>query len=86
MAAAVQASTSPTRQSSTLPAFCAAAASPTRSRASRAPSLRASPMLRLHILERAAIGWLDDPPAGELAELRGVLIGEHVQRKRLGLS
>jgi hypothetical protein len=43
-------------------------------------------MLRLHILERAAIGWLDDPPAGELAELRGVLIGEHVQRKRLGLS
>ena len=45
------------------------------------------PDVALTILERAAIVWvLDDRPAGELAELRGVLLGEHVQRKREGLG
>ena len=41
------------------------------------------PDVALTILEREAIVWvLDDPPASELAELRGLLLGEHVWRQR----
>ena len=45
------------------------------------------PDVALTILEREAIvSVLDDPPAGALAELRGVLLQEHVWRKREGLA
>ena len=45
------------------------------------------PDVALTILEREAIVWvLDDSPAGELAELRGLLLGEHVWRQREGLA
>jgi hypothetical protein len=41
----------------------------------------------LTILERGTIVWvLDDPPAGELAALRAVLLDEHVWRVREGLG
>jgi hypothetical protein len=37
------------------------------------------PDVGLTILQRKAVVWaLDDPPAGELAELRGVVLEEHV--------
>jgi hypothetical protein len=45
------------------------------------------PDVALTILEREAIVWvLDDPPAGELAALRGLLLEEHVWRVREGLG
>ena len=45
------------------------------------------PDVALTILEREAIVWvLLDPPAGALADLRGVLLEEHVWRRREGLG
>ena len=44
------------------------------------------PDVALTILEREAMIWaLDDPPTKALAELRAVLLEEHVGRKRDGL-
>ena len=44
------------------------------------------PDISLTIHEREAIIWvLDDPPPGSLAELRAVLLQEHVGRVRDGL-
>ena len=45
------------------------------------------PDIALTILEREAIIWvLDDPPPGSLAELRALLLQEHVGRARDGLA
>jgi hypothetical protein len=41
----------------------------------------------LDITEREQVIWaLEDPPTKALSELRAVLLNEHVERKRSGLS
>ena len=46
----------------------------------------AARILALDVPERETIMWaLDDPPSESLAELRGILLEEHVGRVRDGL-
>ena len=43
-------------------------------------------VLALTVIDRESMLWaLDEPPTGGLAELRGVLLGEHEWRVREGL-